>query len=444
MQQNKESVTYNNIYNKNNLQKLITERIEEYDNLCTKSGCIDDYYKKNIIIMDASLEGKAVFDYLVKVKNIVPAAFCDINVEKQKEYFLGLPVYSVEDIQKRYDLNEITIISFTTVDFIKKEKMLEEINLPEDSYLNLYHLCALDSDFLTCDEEILKEFKGFAQSSATYSPKYDGNFWAVNWPGNGYENLAYGDFLLENIDKLGVLYDLLADDESKEVLEKYIYAMGNKCISTWERYCIRNSIVSKEMQYFVSDIIKIGDNETFIDGGSYNGAEALEFAKRSNGSYSNIVSFEPDKINYHKIKENPLIKDLKNYHILNEALFSTNKKIGFDMQDNKYVSAIKEDTDVEVMQMDAVSLDLRMKDLGIDNVSFVKMDIEGAEHSALMGAKNIITKNRPKLAICIYHKPGDLFDIPLFLKELVPGYKLFIRSHWCVCELVCYAVMSEN
>jgi hypothetical protein len=70
------------------------------------------------------------------------------------------------------------------------------------------------------------------------------------------------------------------------------------------------------------------------------------------------------------------------------------------------------------------------------------MDIEGSEINALRGAKNTIMKHRPKLAVCIYHKPTDLWEIPLYLKELVLDYKLHLRHHsGFLNETVCYAIV---
>ena len=77
-----------------------------------------------------------------------------------------------------------------------------------------------------------------------------------------------------------------------------------------------------------------------------------------------------------------------------------------------------------------------------DKVTFIKMDVEGAELESLKGAEKTIRRDKPKLAICIYHKPEDMWTIPLYIKELVPEYKLYIRHHSSgVCETVLYAVM---
>ena len=72
------------------------------------------------------------------------------------------------------------------------------------------------------------------------------------------------------------------------------------------------------------------------------------------------------------------------------------------------------------------------------------MDIEGAEIKALEGAKEIIKKYKPKLAISIYHNPKDLIQIPIYLKKLLPEYKIYIRHHSLrETDTVCYAVYER-
>lgn len=73
--------------------------------------------------------------------------------------------------------------------------------------------------------------------------------------------------------------------------------------------------------------------------------------------------------------------------------------------------------------------------------SFIKMDIEGSELSALHGAEETIKKFKPRLAICVYHKPWeDLWAIPYFIKECVPSYKLYLKKSHYVWESVLFAV----
>lgn len=80
-----------------------------------------------------------------------------------------------------------------------------------------------------------------------------------------------------------------------------------------------------------------------------------------------------------------------------------------------------------------------------ESVSYMKMDIEGAEMQALWGAEKQIVKNRPTLAVCVYHKNEDILDIWNYLRRLVPSYRFYLRHHmWSGSETVLYAVPGEN
>ncbi len=88
-----------------------------------------------------------------------------------------------------------------------------------------------------------------------------------------------------------------------------------------------------------------------------------------------------------------------------------------------------------------------MKARAIDNVeecrdaTFIKMDIEGSEYEALIGAQNTIKKNRPKLAICIYHSDEDMLRLIELIANWDLGYKFYIRHHaQKISETVLYAI----
>ena len=71
-----------------------------------------------------------------------------------------------------------------------------------------------------------------------------------------------------------------------------------------------------------------------------------------------------------------------------------------------------------------------MDDVLIDsNPTFIKMDIEGAEYKALKGAERVIRKCHPKLAISVYHKPEDIFDIPSLILEYNSDYRFYLRHY---------------
>ena len=79
-------------------------------------------------------------------------------------------------------------------------------------------------------------------------------------------------------------------------------------------------------------------------------------------------------------------------------------------------------------EVQVIALDDYVEEKGI-SPSFIKLDIEGSELEALRGAEKTIRRCRPRLAVCLYHKPRDLWEIPLWLEELGLGYSFFLGHH---------------
>lgn len=105
----------------------------------------------------------------------------------------------------------------------------------------------------------------------------------------------------------------------------------------------------------------------------------------------------------------------------NYALADYNGKLSFSSLGNESSKAsIEENSDWK----QCVTLDSVVQD-----ATYIKMDIEGSELAALEGAKGLIKSRKPKMAICIYHRPEDLWQIPIYIHSLVPEYKMFIRHH---------------
>ncbi len=64
-----------------------------------------------------------------------------------------------------------------------------------------------------------------------------------------------------------------------------------------------------------------------------------------------------------------------------------------------------------------------------ENIRFIKADVEGYEMDMLRGAERIIKEYKPCLAISLYHKLTGYYEIPLYIKSLVPEYKMKVRHH---------------
>lgn len=63
--------------------------------------------------------------------------------------------------------------------------------------------------------------------------------------------------------------------------------------------------------------------------------------------------------------------------------------------------------------------------IGAEQVSYIKMDVEGFEQKALLGAKRIIEEQFPTLAVSIYHKREDIWKLPELILRINPKYKFF-------------------
>jgi hypothetical protein len=117
----------------------------------------------------------------------------------------------------------------------------------------------------------------------------------------------------------------------------------------------------------------------------------------------------------------------------NKGLWSAPATLPFAVWHGTSASAVSGEGEVSV-EADTI-------DRLAPGATFIKLDVEGAELEALKGAAGTMRRNRPKLAVCVYHKPGDLFEIPLFIKSLAPEYRFYLRQHQPVaCETVLYAV----
>ncbi len=220
------------------------------------------------------------------------------------------------------------------------------------------------------------------------------------------------------------IYDLLTENGwSKDKIIIYDY----------KKHINPNQLICDPYQYFPDDIISLTEDEIFVDCGCYDGANSLEFVERCKGKYKKIYAFEPDKVNADTIRRS--LSHLENIVVEEIGVWNKQDTLKFSSEGNM-VGKISADSGLAI-QVDTI--DNVCKN---EKVSFIKMDIEGAEQNALLGAKETILQNNPKLAICVYHSFDDLIEIPLLINSFSSEYKLYLRHHsvWS-CETVLYATL---
>lgn len=80
------------------------------------------------------------------------------------------------------------------------------------------------------------------------------------------------------------------------------------------------------------------------------------------------------------------------------------------------------------VEMESVTLDEIVERLGLRRVHYLKADIEGAERHALQGAAELIRRQRPKIAFCVYHYEDDPAVMEAILRSYHQDYALSLDS----------------
>ena len=172
-------------------------------------------------------------------------------------------------------------------------------------------------------------------------------------------------------------------------------------------------------QYFDFELMKINkvNEEVFVDGGCYNGDTSKAFIEWCENEYKHIYAYEPDIQNFQNCKKllNKIAKE--KVTLFNKGLWEKNDNLKFTIGED--ASGRIDDNANEIVEV--ISIDESID----DKVTFIKLDVEGAEYSTVLGCKKTIQKYRPKLAISVYHKLEDIYEIPKLILEMNPYYKLF-------------------
>jgi FkbM family methyltransferase len=76
------------------------------------------------------------------------------------------------------------------------------------------------------------------------------------------------------------------------------------------------------------------------------------------------------------------------------------------------------------VEVPLTTIDKIVAELKLPRVDFIKMDVEGAEANALNGARDTLTRFKPRMAIAAEHKPEDEIELPKIVRAIRPDYKV--------------------
>ncbi len=232
--------------------------------------------------------------------------------------------------------------------------------------------------------------------------------------------------LLKNVQHFDWLFSRLQDEESRRVFTRLIQFRLIPDI-----YFLEQAYDGVNPQYFDKEIVSCDREEVFVDCGGFTGDTAEKYIQIYQ-NYKRIYVYEPSIDNIADCRKN--LEPYMNITIRNCGVGEKSSKMS--MVNNHDASNFCEENLGNKIEI--ISLDEDIK----EKVTFIKMDVEGFEIPALIGAKRHIREDKPKLAICTYHIVSDFWEIPRFIDSIYSGYQFYIRHYeknqnW---ETVLYAI----
>lgn len=277
--------------------------------------------------------------------------------------------------------------------------------------------------FFRIDPDTRRRYESFYNSFDYFWGRLDGE-------NDVFDVLERRVAVLENYsDNFLRLYNRLADYRSKKVLMSVL--------SNWLTFDYHNITDIRETvypDYCDADIYTPGDEDVFVDLGAYNGDSTRDFIERF-GHYKRIYCYEITHESVEKMRQN--LSCYRDIDIRRKGVGAENCTMKISSSGVRSSANLLGADGEETIEV--VSLDNDIQ----ERIGIIKMDIEGAEKDAILGASKHIVSDRPKLLISVYHGNTDYFEIPALIDSIRGDYRFYLRSTgylWAPAEIVLYAV----
>lgn len=182
----------------------------------------------------------------------------------------------------------------------------------------------------------------------------------------------------------------------------------------------------------------------FVDGGCLDCSTDRAFAEWCGGDYSRIFAFEPDPKSYAVCLEKG--RDIRGLRLIQAGLSDRAGTAAFFAAGSSGAGHLHTPRDAPSAQKITIRTTTIDEAVGGETVGMIKLDVEGAELAALRGAERTIRRDKPLLAICAYHLPGDTFALMDYLERVVPEYRFWLRHHagFAALDTVLYASVDAS
>jgi FkbM family methyltransferase len=232
--------------------------------------------------------------------------------------------------------------------------------------------------------------------------------------------LAERDIYATYTEDINQAQTLWADEASREI---YLDFIAFRQTGDYARLPLPRP---DHIQYFPTDIADWPPARPlrFVDCGAYDG-DTLAILAQSKHPVEAVAGFEPDLTNFRRLADR-----VRHFHPMPRdgitlwpcGVAARTETLAFSMGQGEGSRICQEgNTIIQCVALDDVLPGFRP--------TLIKMDIEGAEPEALLGARWLITNIRPALAISVYHRPEHLWQIPFMLYQWYSDYQLYLRVH---------------
>lgn len=275
--------------------------------------------------------------------------------------------------------------------------------------LTLAEVCEKYEDFIillsfgSSLPELLERFEALDREYEFYAPEL---------PVAG-DTLFTADYYSSVKDRLGELRELLADEQSRKVLDGVIeYRLTGKIAPL--------VVTASDREEVFTHILRPERYHTYADFGAYNGDTISELL-RYQSALAKIWALEPDRRSFKKLNARAEAESFADrLTALQAGAWCENCTLSISDEGSRNSHLIEGGG----KQVECISPD-RLFDGAM--VDYIKYDVEGSEYEALLGSRETIERSAPDLAVSLYHRGEDLWKLPLLVHDLNPAYRLYLR-----------------